>query len=210
VIKSYAVDKVNNKSNSQTANEKTSIPYIDLTGPELSYSLKGPKFSTRDTLFISSETQITLKAVDTEAGVHRISYSVSGSDPQEFTEAFNIEKEGYSSVEYTGYDNVENTSGGALSVKVDNTGPVVSASFGTSSLRNEGGVEVYPSHTVLFLSATDNVVGFQKMSYSLNGSSEKSCSGMLRDLPVGKHEMHIKATDKLGNSTEKSIRFIIE
>lgn len=210
LIKSYAVDQVNNRSNSQTANEKTTIPYIDLTGPRLSHSIKGPKFTTRDTLFISSETKITLSGSDSEAGMHHIDYIVDNSNPKDFEEPFSISGEGYSLVKYTGYDNVDNTSRQEFGVKVDNSGPEISTSFGTRSLRKENGLSVYPSHTVLFMTATDKVVGFKNIMYRLNGSAEKLSTGMLKNLPKGKNEISIKAYDQLGNFSELKIEFVID
>jgi hypothetical protein len=154
LIKSYAVDNVNNRSTSQTANERTSIPYIDLTGPELGHSLIGPQFTTRDTVFISKQTKIQLKAIDNEAGLNHIEYSVNGSNPLDFTEPFTLDEEGFNTIDFTGFDNVDNTNASAFSVKTDNTGPIIGITFGTSSLRKEGNIEVYPAHTVIFLTAT--------------------------------------------------------
>ncbi len=210
IIKSYAVDNVNNRSNSQTANEKTNIPYIDLTGPELGHSFEGPQFQSRDTIFINTNTKIRLRGFDYEAGFNRIEYSVNGSNPSEYTTPFSIENEGFSTIDYTGFDNVDNTSGSAFSVKVDNSGPILGYTFGTSLLRKESGIEVYPSHTVLFFSATDKVVGFQRMTYTLNSGKPLEYTGMIKDLPKGKNELTITAIDKLGNSSEKTITFIIE
>jgi hypothetical protein len=161
-------------------------------------------------MFISSQTHIRLKGSDPEAGMNRIEYSVDGSDPKEYTEAFTLEKEGYSAIDFTGFDNVDNTSSKSFGVKVDNTGPEISNSFGTSRLRTEGKLSVYPSHTVLFLNATDRVVGFQRLTYSLNGAPSKESSGMLEALPKGKNELLVKAFDKLGNSNESTLQFIIE
>jgi len=210
MIKSYAVDQVNNRSNSQIANEKTSIPYIDLTGPELSHVFIGPKFSSRDTVFINRETKIILKGIDSEAGLHRIEYSMNGSNPKEYTEAFSMDVEGYAVVDFTGFDNVDNTSGKSFGFKVDNSGPEISEVFGTSQLRSEGGLKVYPSHTILFLVATDQVVGLQRITYSLNGGTVHEYSGLIRNLPKGKNTLKIVAYDKLGNSSEDNLQFIIE
>ncbi len=210
LIKSYAVDRVNNRSNSQTANEKTSIPYIDLTGPELSHVFIGPKFSTRDTFFINQETKIILKGSDSEAGLNRIEYSLNGSNPREYTEAFLMQKEGYSVVDYTGFDNVDNTSGKSFGFKVDNSGPEISEAFGTTYLRSEGGLKVYPAHVILFLIATDRVVGLQKISYSLNDATEREYAGLIKNLPKGENIIKVIAYDKLGNTSNHKVQFIVE
>lgn len=210
LIKSYAVDYVNNRSNSQTANEKTSIPYIDLSGPDLSFMLNGPKFNTRDTTFISKNTLIILKASDSEAGLSHIEYSVDGSNPVEYSNPFSLNNEGFSSINFTGFDNVDNSSTKTFSVKTDNTGPVISCAFGTSLLGKREGMEVYPSHTVLFISASDAVVGYQRMTYSINDGPEQDYSGIIKNLPQGKNILIIKAFDKLENITEMTLSLIIE
>jgi hypothetical protein len=210
VIKSYAVDNVNNHSTSQTANDKTSIPYIDLTGPSLSHSYNGPQFISRDTFFISSQTKILLKGTDPEAGLNRIEYSLNGSNPMEYSGLLTVDTEGYNTIDFTGFDNVDNTSASSFTFKTDNTGPKIGFTFGTSWLRKEDNIEVYPSHTVLFVTATDNVVGFQRMTYSLNGGTPQEYTGMIKNLPKGKNEILVTAYDKLGNSNQIAIPFIIE
>ncbi len=210
VIRSYAVDRVNNRSVSQTANEKTSIPYIDLTGPELSYRFSGPVFSSRDTTFISDKTQIVLKAGDSEAGVNRMEYTINGSEPQIYASPFSVSVEGYSEVDYTGFDNVENTSGNAFGFKVDATGPVIKYQFGTTRLKSQGGLNVYPVHTTIFISATDMVVGYAHMTYSINGSTPREYGGVIKGFSQGENSLLIVAYDQLGNTTEEEIKFIID
>lgn len=210
LIKSYAVDKVNNRSASQTANEKTTIPYIDLTGPQLGHAFTGPKFVSRDTTFINSETKILLKATDSESGLQSIEYSLNGSNPIVFDGPFSAEKAGYNEIDFTGFDNVQNTSGEYFGFKVDNKGPEISHSFGTSPLRVSNGMKVYPAHAVLFFTATDNVVGFKRMTYALNGGSAKEYTGVLKNLPKGTNTVQVVAFDNLGNSSQKEIKFIIE
>jgi hypothetical protein len=210
LIKSFAIDNVNNRSSSQTANEKTNIPYIDLTGPDLGFSFKGPKFETRDTIFISKNTSIILKGSDSEAGLNHIEYNINGSNPVEYVSPISVPEEGYSTIDFTGFDNVDNTSTKSFGIKIDNTGPAISHTFGTSWLRKEGGLTVYPSHTVLFLVATDAVVGFQRMVYSLNGGPQQEYIGIIKNLPKGANEILVTAFDKLNNPTELKLNFIIE
>lgn len=209
-IKSYAVDNVNNKSNSQAANEKTSIPYIDLSGPQLSNTFNGPLFKSRDTIFINSKTKISLKGFDQEAGINRIEYILNGNDPKDYSDMFIVENEGFNTIDFTGFDNVENTSLKTFGFKVDNTGPEISTMFGTSSNGKKENLEVYPSHSVLFVSATDKIVGYQKMTYSLNGAPVKEYTGIIKNFTKGTNTILITAFDQLGNSSVKEIQFIIE
>lgn len=210
IIKSYAVDNVGNKSTSQEAQDKTKVPYIDLTGPDLSYYFTGPKFVNRDTTFINSKTKIHLKAADDESGLNRIEYSINGNTSKTYKDAFSLDSESYVTVDVTGFDNVENTSTKSFGVKVDTTGPIISHEFGTTSLGKKGGLDIYPSHTVLFLTATDKVAGFQKMTYSLNKSPFTEYKGPIHNLPKGKVTVAADAYDQLGNNTKETIQFIIE
>jgi hypothetical protein len=210
LIKSYAIDNVNNRSNSQTANEKTKIPYIDLTGPELSNAYFGPEFRTRDTVFINNKTKIILKGSDSESGISQIQYSLNGSDPKDYTAAFTVDKEGFNTIDYTGFDNVGNTSSKSFGFKCDNAGPEISYMFGTSPLRSENGISVYPSYTVLFLTATDKIVGFQHMTYSINKGLALEYAGIIKNLSKGNNLIKVVAFDKLNNSQTLEIQFIIE
>lgn len=210
IIRSYAIDNVNNHSMSQTANEKTKIPYIDLTGPDLSYQFSGPEFKTRDTVFINSTTKILLKGTDSESGLNQIQYSLNGSDPKDFNGAFTVDKEGFNKIDYTGYDNVGNTNTNSFGFKIDNVGPEISYMFGTSPLRSENDISVYPSYTVLFLASTDKVVGFQRMTFRLNNGIVQEYAGIIKNLPKGNNTIKVTSYDKLGNQQTLTLQFIIE
>ncbi|HBH49814.1 MAG TPA: hypothetical protein DDX98_14310 [Bacteroidales bacterium] len=209
VIKTYAVDNVNNKSTSQTANEKTAIPYIDLSGPTLSNSFTGPKFTTRDTLFINSKTKLTLKARDLESGVNRIEYSINGGESKVYGTPITLEKNGVHTISYIGYDNVENTSSAAITVKVDNDGPIINHQFSTAAVGNTADGKQYPKYVMVFLAGTDNVVGLSSIKYSLNNGSPRSYSVPITGFATGAKLLKIIAADKLGNVTEQEVKFDI-
>jgi len=210
VIKSFAVDNVNNRSNSQTANDRTTIPYIDLTGPELSHTYLGPEFRTRDTVFINNKTKIVLKGSDSESGISQIQYTLNGGDPKDYISAFTIERDGYNIIDYTGFDNVGNTSSKSFGFKLDNTGPEISFMFGTSPLRIENSISVYPSYTVLFITATDKIVGFQHMTISINNGVAQEYQGIIKNFPKGNNKIRVTAYDKLNNAQTLDLQFIIE
>ena len=214
VIKAYAIDNVNNKTESVEKGSKTNVPYVDLSGPSITHGFSGSTFILRDTVFISNTTKIYLKATDTESGISRIEYIVDDKEIKVFKEPFSIDKEGPHSVEITGYDNVDNTSISNFSVIVDKTGPVVFSRFSVlpNGKENFDGkiLDNFPGHVVLFLSSTDNVVGFDKMYYSINDTPEKRYYGIIKSFPgKGKFNMKIRAQDKLGNETKEEIDFSI-
>jgi hypothetical protein len=212
-IKSYAVDKVNNKSVVSEESQTASIPYIDLSGPTLSYSLQGPAFITPDTLYISNKTKITLKATDNEAGVSNIKFQIDGKEEQVFSSSFQLEQEGMHVIEYTGNDNVDNTNSGTLKLMVDNSGPNIYTRFSTSPKgtlpQDSKQITIYPGFVGLFVSATDIEAGYDHMTYSLNGSKDKPFTGFLNSFPKN-NQVIVKAYDKLGNQSTTTIEFAIK
>jgi hypothetical protein len=213
LIKAYAVDKVNNRS--QIADEATaaSLPFIDLAGPAMGYNLQGPVLVSTDTIYICNKTKIYLKATDNEAGVNQIQYSIDNKELITYTAPFSIEQEGLHNISYTGTDNVDNTNSGSLTVLVDNTGPELFSRFSTSPKGNvnENGknLTLYPLHVGLFISATDIEAGFDKMVYSLNGAKDKPFAGYINNFSKNP-EIVVKAYDKLGNESELKLEFALK
>lgn len=215
MIKSYAVDNVNNQSVTNDENTGANIPYLDLTGPDLNHEYIGANIKVNDSLFICSSTKIKLKAIDKEAGVNKISYKSNNATDVDYTSPFTLPIQGLNIVEYTGYDNVGNTNFNKFNVFVDNDGPqlIEVFSIGLRKTKNIGGFDypVYPTHTLLFIAATDFLVGVDKVTYSVNGGIEKPYTNYISGFIKNKtYEVKVKATDKLGNSTQKTIKFTIE
>lgn len=213
-VMAYATDNVNNKTESIESGDKTSIPYVDLTGPSVKHGFSGPVFTLRDSVYISAKTKILLTANDSESGLARIEYSVDGQPVQDYSAEFSISQAGRHKIEITGYDNVENTSNSEFVVVVDNTGPEIFSRFSINSVKKteiEGQIiEEYPSHAVLFFSSTDGVVGFDQMFYSLNGTPEKKYAGLINSFPKkGVNNVNVRAIDKLGNETTATYNFAI-
>lgn len=214
-LRVYALDNVGNRSESTGQGESMSIPYYDLSGPAVSHSFTGPTFTMRDTVFICSKTGIILKATDSESGINRIDYAVGMSEAVPYNAPFSLDKEGLHKLEVTAYDNVENTGRSEFVVKLDNTGPEISALFSIRpiDIRSAEGtvMDVYPLHTVIFLSCTDAVTGYEALYYSLNGAAEKKYAAPIGSfITAGVYTLKIRALDKLGNETRKEIVFAIE
>jgi hypothetical protein len=212
-IKSYALDRVNNRSQATEEEQAVKVPYIDLSGPILNYAVQGPVFKTSDTIYISSKTKIALKAYDNESGMNNIQYKIDNSELKVYNSAFSIDQEGYHTIEYIGTDNVENTTNGTITFMVDNTGPSVFERFSTlpkGSVSQQGkNVVLYPAHVGLFVSATDTESGYDHMTYSINGSKEKIFTGFISGFN-NSNEVTIKAYDKLGNESITQIVFGIK
>jgi hypothetical protein len=215
VVDAYAVDNVNNNSSSQSSSQKSSVPYIDLTGPTLKHSFSGPRFETRDTVFINGSTKIALNGIDSESGMKRIEYKIDRDELKEYTNPFSVVNEGYHTISLTGFDNVDNTSTTDFGFMVDNSGPSISSQFSTTSTGtmtvDDTTLSKYPSYVVLFLSSTDRVVGFDEMTYRVNSGSAKGYNSMIGKFQQrGETVVDVNATDKLGNETTATFRFFVE
>jgi hypothetical protein len=212
-IKAYAIDKVNNKSQVTENTQASEIPYIDLSGPTLGYSLQGSSFITDDTIYIGSKSKIVLKAIDNEAGLNNIQYKIDGKEAQIYKSPFSISEEGNHVVEYTGTDNVDNTSTSSIHLMVDNSGPVIYPRFSTlpkKVLQDQGKTKtIYPGYVDLFVAATDIESGYEKMTYSINGSKEKQFNGFINGFSKN-NEIIINAYDKLGNESSVKLEFSIK
>jgi hypothetical protein len=214
-LKAYALDNVGNRSESMGQGESLTIPYYDLSGPTISHAFTGPTFIMRDTVFVSTKTGITLKAIDSESGINRIEYTVNASETKPYNTPFSLEKEGLQVIEATAFDNVENTGQSGFVVKLDRTGPEISAWFGIwpiGSRTIDGKVlDIFPLHAVIFLSCTDALTGFDAMFYSLNGAAEKRYAAPIGNfISAGIYTLKVRALDKLGNESLKEISFVIE
>ncbi len=214
-VKTYAVDNVNNKNYKKKMDTKGNVPYIDLTGPDLSHSFIGNKFHTNDTMFINEDTKIILKAYDSEAGANHITYNIDNGNEKDYKDPFQIKKEGFHKVEFTGYDNVDNTNNKEFGVFVDNKGPEIFTRFSVLSRKkkkidNEE-LNVFPNHVMLFLSATDTYVGNEKIYYSINGAPYKKFYRFIEGFSNGKkYTVDIKAYDQLQNKSEDNVKFYIK
>ncbi|PKP08039.1 MAG: hypothetical protein CVU09_17475 [Bacteroidetes bacterium HGW-Bacteroidetes-4] len=212
---SYAVDYVGNKSVASEKSTKSKAAYVDLTGPELKYDFEGKMFKARDTLFVNRDTRIKLEAADSESGLKALSYSLDNGAEITYDSPFAIEAEGPHVLNIYGYDNVDNSNREVLYLVVDNKGPNVYSRFSILPVAKKEVkgqmVDVYSSHAVLFLSATDAKVAIDRIFYSLNGETEKMYTGIVDGFKLGKeYELVIRAVDKLGNINIDTLWFAID
>lgn len=214
-IQTFVTDNVNNQSISTIMTNKSNISYVDLSGPTLGHSFLGANFLIKDTVYITENTKIKLAAKDDASGYKRMEYSIDNGSVTPYEETFGIGNEGIHTVTYTGYDNVDNSSTVSFICVEDNTGPEIFHRF--SILTNKTIVkdgktyDVFPNHVVLFLSSTDTSVGFDKMTYSVNGSPEKPYSSLVKEFTKNViYNINVTSVDKLGNKRQKTIEFYIE
>jgi len=142
-------------------------------------------------------------------------YNIDNGTMQEYNQPFSINQEGSHVVTYMGYDNVDNSSTNSFICVEDNTGPEIFFRFSMISEKTKvidnKKYDVYPGHVVLFLSSTDTLVGFDKMNYSVNGSTAKSYNSLIKGFSENQvYHIDVQSFDKLGNQSEKKIEFFVE
>jgi len=214
-VKSFASDNVGNQSVSDSQSEAFTMPTVDITGPQISYSFIGPKITLSDTLWIGPRTKIAISTNDRGAGVNRVSYKIKGGDEKNYSEPFTNDEMGFHDVVCTAYDNVDNLNLISFSFGVDNQAPSIFNHFSiepASWLSDNGEkIPVFSKGLKLYLAATDNISGVDKLSYSLNGSREILYNSPLISFkPDTTYTLLIKSTDVLGNSSEKVVKFKVE
>ncbi|MEQ8908663.1 MAG: hypothetical protein RIC95_05695 [Vicingaceae bacterium] len=220
----YATDNVKNRTNTKSVASALGNKqvYMDNRAPTTGINYSKPQFFDRDTLFINSKTNISLKATDNASGIEGISYSINGGASSSYNEPFQISKEGNQSIKFKATDRVNNEEQEKESkVFVDNTPPVIHYNFsiepiGKKSKKGEM-VNIYPNYTRLYLGATDRHCGTEKITYSMNdGEFFDYSSPYTLDLSevrrFGKNKYYtvvIRAVDKLGNQSEETINFFV-
>lgn len=215
-IEVLAMDKVNNRDRTTAFSGKDNLTsYVDLSGPSLSYSLLGPSFNLKDTVYISKETKLQLKGKDSDSGFKEIDYQIDNGESVNYAEPFSIEQEGFHNITYNGYDNLSNSSTDNILIIVDNTGPEVFNRFSIDSNKTkvmEGqSVNVYPPHVVLFLSSTDHYAGLDKINYQINGGSVLPYRSLIENFKKDTlYKINVIVVDKLGNENQEEITFYIE
>ena len=211
-VKSYAEDNVGNRSEASEKSTRSQVSYVDLTGPQLKYTFSGKIFRTRDTVFINRETKFNLSALDNEAGIKGLTYSIDDGAETTYEKPFAIDKDGMHQVFIYGYDNVDNSNREAVTIVVDNKGPEIFSRFSIlpvdKKLVNGQEVDVYSNQAVLFLSATDARVAIDRIYYKINDEPEKMFTGMIEGFKLGRdYSIKVRALDKLGNENTIEVVF---
>ena len=209
-IRYYSRDRLSNRpSGSERYKHNTSLIYLDLTGPDIRHQISGPTFTSAGVVYISPETLIQLRGRDRESGVQYLTYSIDGDQSEtRYTEPFTINSSGEHTIELFAYDNVNNRNVGSTTVFVDAGSPTILENYSARILGSKEGLMVYPPYVTVFLAATDDIVGNDKIYYRINGGREqlytKPISNLRRDRA---YTIDIRAVDMVGNESQKQISF---
>lgn len=207
-LKFYATDKVNNNVGGDINEKSFSTNFnMDASGPDLNFEYVGPKYATRDTIFITKDTKVNLMATDQNSGVKEIGYTVNNGELKSFSEPAAFEKEGVYTVNFTSKDEVSNENSDSFFFVVDNTGPVIKEvmsmqPIGSITLEDQPApIPVYAKGAKLYLAATDGRIDTKGITFQIDGGEDLPYSRPYKFRTPGMVTYQVKATDNLGNST---------
>ena len=152
--------------------------------------------------FVKTDVTITLEPTDTNgSGIDRTVYTIdTGTVPGaqiEYNAPFTITTDGTTTIKATTYDKAGNPSTEATAtVKIDKSGPVVSANLPTPLPGSNGYVK---AGATVALSATDAGSGVKQTFYTLNGESAQLYTGPFPVSQDGPNLISAWATDNLDN-----------
>ncbi len=204
-----AVDYVGNVSPVQVHSY-----FCDITAPQTKLIVGAPKFSSRDTLFVSDKTKFSISAIDNQSGVKSINYSLNGEENIDYETSFAFQNAGMQTISFFATDNVNNKNEiGTQEVFVDNLPPVIHFHFsvesiGKKTVRDEINT-IYPTNTMLYIAATDASCGGEKIEYKINDGVVLSANP-IKNLAPGNYLIEVEAFDVLGNKSVEKIKFAIE
>jgi hypothetical protein len=188
--------------------------YIDLAGPELSYKYDGKSLKYNDTTYISNKTKIILSGTDKESGMQKITYYLNQKEELDYNGNLTVSGNGVNSIDFYGYDNVNNTNFSSFTFIVDEVGPEIYSQFSVKSLGKKtigaDEYQIFPNHVKLFISAFDNMVGVEKIYYTLNNEIEKLYTTYFTTFAKNTdNKLKIRTIDYLGNETVSNLYFSI-
>jgi glucose/arabinose dehydrogenase len=175
----------------------------DKTAPKVTATLNPPQPNGDDGWY-TSNVSLAVSATDNGTVASR-QYSVDdGTTWQSANAAVTLSKEGATTVRYRATDNGGNVSEvGSLTVRIDRTGPTV-----TATGLDADGVYGDSKRPTPVLSAADAVSGGATATATLDGKAVASGQALeLWRLPLGNHDLTVRARDKAGNTTTKTVAF---
>lgn len=212
ILKYNAEDNVEN-----TSSLKTLTVYMDNRAPETGIDYGKPQFFSRGTLYITSQTPVTLQPRDRESGVKTTTYGIDGAATTSYS-SFTVPGEGEHTIHFKSTDNVNKQEVEKTSrVFVDNTPPDLYVNFSIDPIGKKDGLDVYPNYVRMFVGATDEFTGTEKVFYSVDDSefalysSPKTLdiSELSRFQKNKKYKVVVKSEDKLGNASEETFEFYV-
>lgn len=209
VVKYYSIDSMENQTEGLHADEyyeyrmKVDKIYVDLTGPRISYSIDGDRYTRNDTVYLSPRSRIALHGEDAESGLQKLTYTLDHEAwEKNYSEPFSLEglASGEHYAEFFAYDRVNNRNVKTLTFFLDSEAPTVHYKVSVENLAVGDQLEVYPRDAKIYLASQDDLTGVESLSYSLNGKAMQPYRGAIGGLEAGSNRLKVQAIDKVGNA----------
>jgi hypothetical protein len=193
---------------------KTQQVFLDKSIPTSHLAYKGKLFTNRDTAFITRDTRLVITTTETGSGIQSIEYTLDSNQKETYTSPITVEKDGFHSLAYQSKDNVNNTEElKKCAFFVDNTAPKIYYHFSITAIGKkivrDVNYDIYPSNVMLYIAATDNASGGEKIEYRVNGK-ELQTAIPIKGFAPGNYEIEINAYDILKNKSNEVVHFAIE
>ncbi|MFI7454917.1 OmpL47-type beta-barrel domain-containing protein [Nonomuraea sp. NPDC049714] len=180
----------------------------DKTPPQVSAQLSGQQDSAGN--YVGSAT-VMISVSDTESGVDTVEYSLDGGPYTEYPSPVSVNQAGAHTLSYRATDKAGNTSPVAtlrftvVAPEDDTTLPQVSAAVtGTQDWAWN-----YVGSATVKLTASDVGSGLDTVEYSLDGQPFAAYTQPLSVNQPGAHALSYRATDKAGNMSVGTAKFMI-
>lgn len=181
LLQYYAEDHVGNQ---ETAKEFEF--FFDRTAPLVATDILGDRFIVGDEIYFSGRTKLKFTAVDNKVGVKEVKYSINNEPYEVYDQPFYLPSaSGTHAIQYFAVDHLNNktsdkkTATGlhefehtTAKVYVDLIGPNLAFDITGQSLFTRDTLFIN-KETKILLKAYDSESGLQKITYSLEGSSEE-------------------------------------
>lgn len=210
-IKFYSIDRLSNTpGGAEEYKHNINLVFLDLTGPDIGHTFNGPTFRTNNELFMGPKTTFVLNGKDNQSGLQYMAYSIDGAQAEtRYEKPFGLDlPSGTHRIEMFAYDQVNNRNVSEATVHFDSGSPLIIPNFSTTAAAQREGLSVYPPYVVLFLAATDEIVGNDKIFYRVNDGPELTYSSPIGNLvPDTRYNIQVRAVDKVGNESTRLISF---
>ncbi|MCH8568933.1 MAG: hypothetical protein LAT67_11740 [Balneolales bacterium] len=211
VLQFRAEDRVGNISEATEARY-----FMDVSAPVTSYRFEGARYNQRNQYWITSSTRIILDSEDAHSGVQFINYDLEGNVPEtRYTSPLRIPDEGRYNLSFFATDRVNNEEGlHFVLLIVDDTPPEIITNFNTASYDTQIGetgeeLEVYRIGTRLFMAATDNAAGADRIEYRINDEPVREYQQPVAFNEPGEYLIRIEAVDNVGNRETARLHIIV-
>jgi len=198
----WSVDNAGNVEEHNTATIK-----IDKTSPETTLSMDSSYEDGEGNTYVTSSTQFTLDASDSDSGVQTTEYKIDSGNWNDYSDGFTLSGDGSHTIEYRSTDKAGNTeTENSKTVYVDDTSPSVTNLNVNPSYSNS---ENYISGTSdITADVSDSDSGVASCEYTLDGgsswenanydSSNGDCTVSNVDT-ISATSINMRASDNLGN-----------